>query len=160
MGRRNLAGTEDDDDPQALTLRLPTAAGPEEGVARLLDRLEAYAEATGLGPRTAHRLALVCEELVANVLTHGAAGPAGASFVALTVRRPAAAGGALHVAVEDDGPAFDPLAGAPGADTTSALEEREIGGLGLHLIRTMARAPRYERLAARNRVELLIDPAG
>ncbi len=140
-------------------------------MARLLDALEAHAEAAGLGPRTAHRLALVCEELVANVLTHGAAGPAGASFVALAVRR-AGDGGALRVTVEDDGPAFDPLAEAPKADTGSPLAEREIGGLGLHLIRTMARAPRYERLGAgdgpgaaaaaagRNRVELLIDPAG
>jgi anti-sigma regulatory factor (Ser/Thr protein kinase) len=38
--------------------------------------------------------------------------------------------------IEDDGQRFNPLE-VPGADTKSSLEERPIGGLGIHLVRNM-----------------------
>lgn len=135
-------------------LDLRIAADTAE-VPRLLDRLEGYAEAAGLGPRAAHRLAIVCEELAANVAEHGvAAAPGGgASYVAVALSR---RGPALHIVVEDDGPPFDPL-GHAAPDTTAPLEARGAGGLGVHLVRTLARELRYERLGALNRLSLVLD---
>ncbi|EHL99969.1 ATPase/histidine kinase/DNA gyrase B/HSP90 domain protein [Acetobacteraceae bacterium AT-5844] len=133
--------------PPALDLRLPPTA---EGIGTMLDRLEAYAEDASLPPALASHLCLICEELAANIAEH--ATPAGASLIAVTVRPE---GAALRVMVEDDGPAFDPLH-APAPDTAAPLEERAIGGLGLHFVRTLAREVCYARADGRNRLSLTL----
>jgi serine/threonine-protein kinase RsbW len=127
-----------------------------EAVARLLDALEAFAEQAALAPKVAHRLAVVLEELAANVAMHGSTGAGAASFVAVEVRRQ---DDALVATVEDDGRAFDPLAQAA-PDTAAALEDREVGGLGVHFVRKMARTLDYSREAGRNRLTAVLDLTG
>ena len=127
--------------PTAFFQRHPPTT---DGVAALLDALEAFADQAGIAPGTAMRLALVAEEMAANIANHGT----GATFFEL---RANVADGSVGLVFEDDGPAFDPLAG-PDADTFAPLEEREVGGLGLHLIRTMTRDARHERVEGRNRL--------
>ncbi|WBV41718.1 ATP-binding protein [Pseudoroseomonas cervicalis] len=131
-----------------LALRLRPEA---EAVPELLDRLEAFAEAAELAPGAAHRVALVAEELVANVAMHGE----GASFVEVALRLQ---DGALHLGITDDGPAFDPLAEAA-PDTAAGLEEREIGGLGIHFVRQMVRSLDYRRADGRNHLMAVLDAA-
>ena len=133
-------------------LEVRIAADPAE-LPRLIDRLEAYAGEAGLGPRAAHRLAVVCEELAANVARHGRAGPGGATYVGVSLRN---RGATLHVAVEDDGPPFDPLERAV-PDTAAPLDAREAGGLGVHLVRTLARDLSYLRSGPLNRLSFVID---
>ena len=129
----------------------PTA----EAVSALLDQLEAYAAANALPPSTAYQLALVCEECAANVAMHGAEGPGAATYVEITVSW---ADGQLHLSIEDDGRPFDPLSVQP-ADTGLDVDEREIGGLGIHLIRTMVPSLAYQRLESRNRLTAVLDAA-
>lgn len=131
-----------------LSLRLPPGA---QAVPVLLDRLEAYAEETGLPMLPARRLALVCEEWMANVAMHGA----GASYAELSLWREP---GSLHLRLADDGPPFDPLS-APPPDTDRPLEERVAGGLGLHLMRRMTRRLDYAREAGCNRLLAVLDVA-
>lgn len=126
-------------------LRLPATL---ESVSELLDALEAYAEATELSPAIAARLALIAEEVAANVAMHAT----GASFFALQVT-PLPAG--LGLCLEDDGPEYDPLA-RTAPDTTAELEERDVGGLGVHLMRELTRDARYERAAGMNRLVCLL----
>lgn len=115
----------------------------------LLEDLEAYAEAQALGPRLSHHLLLLAEEVAANVVMHAA----GASFVGLRLRR---SPGTLLLVVEDDGPAFDPLAlAAP--DTAAPLEDRDAGGLGVLLVRRLSRAVTYARDGAVNRLSVVMD---
>jgi serine/threonine-protein kinase RsbW len=59
----------------------------------------------------------------------------------------------LRLQVIDDGRPFDPTA-APAPDTTLPPELRAPGGLGLHLLRTMADRMAYERRDDRNVVTL------
>lgn len=56
--------------------------------------------------------------------------------------------------LEDNGPAFNPFSEAPEADTTSALEDRPVGGLGIFLTKKFANEYAYERVGERNRVTL------
>lgn len=127
--------------PSAFQLRQPPTA---EGVSALLDALEAFADEAEIAPTIAMRLALVAEEMAANLAHHGT----GATFFEL---RANVVQGGVDLVFEDDGPSFDPLAG-PDADTFAPLEERKVGGLGLHLIRTMTRNARHERVPGRNRL--------
>jgi len=127
--------------PTAFHLRQPPT---EDGVSALLDALEAFADEAGIAQGTAMRLALVAEEMAANLVHHGT----GASFFEL---RASVSPDSVGLIFEDDGPAFDPLGGAA-VETTASVEEREVGGLGLHLIRIMTRDARHERVNGRNRL--------
>lgn len=124
-----------------------------EAVPRLLDAIEAFAEAAALPIRAAHHLALIAEEVVANVVMHGSEGEGAARAIHVVLRRE---GAALHLAIEDDGPEFDPLAALP-PDVEADIDRRDPGGLGLHLIRSLAREARYQRAGGRNRLTLLLD---
>ena len=119
----------------------------------MLDRLEAYAEANGLPQRIAYRLAIVCEELAANVAMHGAEGEGGATYVEIAVER---LGDGLALSIEDDGRPFDPLAHAK-PDTELGVEERGIGGLGIHFIRSLVENISYRRDGRINRLTAVLD---
>ncbi len=137
----------------SLALTIPPDT---ESVSRLLDALEAFAEDAALPPKAAHRLAVVLEELAANVAMYATDGPDRASFVAVTVRQE---GDDLIAIIEDDGRPFDPLSlAAP--DTDATLEERDVGGLGVHLVRRMTKSLGYSREGGRNRLTAVLDAAG
>ena len=55
--------------------------------------------------------------------------------------------------VEDSGPPFNPLE-APEADITSEIDEREIGGIGLHLVRMYPDRIDYRCIDERNILSL------
>lgn len=60
----------------------------------------------------------------------------------------------FEVRVVDDGREFDPL-NATAYDLESPMEEREVGGLGLHLLREMSDRFTYERRDGRNYMALV-----
>ncbi|MBE9606518.1 ATP-binding protein [Acetobacteraceae bacterium H6797] len=124
-----------------------------DAVPQLLDKLESYAEEADLGTRAAHHLALICEEIVANVVMHGSKGEAPASFVEVRIRKE---GPLLRIRIEDDGPAFDPIAQAS-PETDLSIEERDIGGLGIHFVRSLVRDLDYVRQEGRNCLSAVLD---
>ena len=64
--------------------------------------------------------------------------------------------GTLILVMEDNGQPFDPTQDMD-ADVTSSLEERAIGGLGLHLVKSFADRVSYEFVAGRNRLTMEHD---
>jgi anti-sigma regulatory factor (Ser/Thr protein kinase) len=115
-----------------------------------LRRLRAFVDAfcleSRLGERIAHSLTLVVEELLTNLVAYGydPGAPAGVATVSLHHE-----GGAVVLSFEDDGRPFDPTT-RPVYDLEGTLEDRPVGGLGLHLIRTMMDEVRYARVGDRN----------
>lgn len=120
-----------------------------EAVPALLDAIESFAEARELSPRVGQHLALVTEELAANVAMHAS----GATRILVAIRHD---GTALHLLVEDDGPPFDPLSSEP-PSLEAGVEERDVGGLGVHFVRTLTRRLHYERSGGLNRLTALLD---
>jgi anti-sigma regulatory factor (Ser/Thr protein kinase) len=130
----------------ALALELSALAAAQR-------RLDDFLSAAGCPPDVRFRVELVVEEAVMNVIRH--AEPRGATRAALDAR---CIGGRTLVAVEDDGPAFDPLGATPRL-IAAALAGEHDGGFGLHLIRHNTEAARYSRTAAgTNRLELEFTP--
>jgi anti-sigma regulatory factor (Ser/Thr protein kinase) len=117
---------------------------PEEKP-RLLRALEAFAAEHRLPAKVLQAADLVLEEHVTNVLQYAYADT---SLHEIRVRL-SCDEGALHVEVEDDGRAFNPLE-APPVDTSIPMEERPIGGLGIHLMRRFMDGLDYRREGARN----------
>ncbi len=85
------------------------------------------------------------EEIVANIVRHGAA-------ASITVRAAAEEGG-CEVVFEDDGPEFNPLM-APEPNLEVPLQERQRGGLGIHLVRKLMDRLAYQRAHGRNRLSI------
>jgi anti-sigma regulatory factor (Ser/Thr protein kinase) len=66
-------------------------------------------------------------------------------------------GPGVTLEVEDDGIAFDPLRAA-GPPVPASLAEAKIGGLGIHLIRSMLDECHYHREAGKNRLTMVARP--
>ena len=63
----------------------------------------------------------------------------------------------LTIEITDDGIPFDPLHDAKIPDTDAPLEERPIGGLGVHLVRTMMDEVSYRREDGKNHLTLVAN---
>jgi len=115
-----------------------------------LDRLNAAIETLGvrwdLLPQAVATLQIALEELVSNIIRHGFHDD---ERHRVLVRIARCADGALRIDVEDDGAPFDPLA-APHPPACESLEEREPGGLGIHLVRHLMDEISYRRAGAHN----------
>ena len=57
--------------------------------------------------------------------------------------------GSIVLVLTDTGKEFDPTA-APEADVTLSAEDRQIGGLGIFLIRQIMNEVKYERIEGKN----------
>lgn len=96
----------------------------------------------GIEKRTLKKLELAAEEAVVNIVRYS-----GASEIALTLSH-----SPFTITLSDDGIAFDPTAYEINAD---AVEKRQIGGLGISLIRQIADELRYEYTNNKNQLTIL-----
>jgi anti-sigma regulatory factor (Ser/Thr protein kinase) len=117
---------------------------PEER-RRLLRALEVFAAEHRLPAKVLQAADLALEEHLTNVLHYAYAD---AALHEIRVRL-SCDERAFLVEVEDDGQAFNPL-DAPPVDTYVPLEERPVGGLGIHLMRKFMDTLDYRREGGRN----------
>ena len=94
--------------------------------------LLAYLEPSNLEDRVINRIEVVLEELVSNVVRHAT----GATQLTLLAN---AGDKGISLCVEDDGPAFNPLA-APDRKDFDKLENAALGGLGIPLIKRLTKS--------------------
>jgi len=120
--------------------------GAELGdVARVNAAFAGFAAEHGMEPEVRRGLQVVLDELLANIVSYGLAGRAGGQA---TVDIALSSDG-LVVTLVDNGSPFDPFARAA-PDTTLSVEERPIGGLGIHLVRQMMDEASYQRRGDQN----------
>ena len=98
--------------------------------------LDAFGARVGLPAGVAWRLHVALDEVLSNIVRHGAA-----SGIDLTFQ---ADGRNAVIVVSDDGPPFDPLS-RPTPDVRQALETRVPGGLGVSLVRGLMDDVTYAR---------------
>ena len=123
-------------------LKLKNDVSQIELLAGFMDRV---AEENDLDPGLAMQINLAIEEAATNVIMY--AYPEGTEGeVDLGASRQ---GDNLIFTLADTGIPFDPTA-APEADTSASLEDRPIGGLGIHLVRTIMDSVSYKRAEGKN----------
>ena len=119
-----------------------------------LERLSAAIEDLGRDdnwpPDLTFQVNLVLEELWLNVVNHGHDGGFHEVEIELTSETEA-----LTIEITDDGKPFDPLNDAPAPDVTGSLNDRKVGGLGIHLVRKMMDELRYKREGGKNHLILV-----
>lgn len=114
-------------------------------IERLSRLVEAFGEAGGMRPESLFKVNLALDEVITNVIRY-AHDDGGEHPI---VVRLAIDQDVLTAQVEDDGYAFNPLE-APVPDTGASIEERPIGGLGIHLVRSVMSSVEYRREDGRN----------
>jgi serine/threonine-protein kinase RsbW len=118
-------------------------------ISQLTEQVMNYLAREGVDARTAHHVALAFDELLTNLGSHGnsADKPAMVRVLVESDR--------VRAEVLDSGPAFD-LRTAGDPDLSRGIEEREVGGLGLFLIRQFACEIGYDRRDGMNRTTFAI----
>jgi serine/threonine-protein kinase RsbW/sigma-B regulation protein RsbU (phosphoserine phosphatase) len=127
---------------ETVELRL---ANDLAALAELADRVERFGAEQRLSANVVNALNVVLDEAVSNAINHGYAAGARGEIAVRLRREP----DGVTVEVVDDGRPFDPLQ-APPPDLTLPLEQRPIGGLGVHLIRNLMDEVSYARIGGRN----------
>jgi serine/threonine-protein kinase RsbW len=130
----------------SLTLRVGNALDAIQPASRAA---EAWLEEQGSPPDTGFFVSLAIEELVTNCIKYGYDDTAEHLIEIVVSVTP----GRLTLQIIDDGRAFDPSS-VPAPDLSQALEDRPVGGLGIHLLRELTDTMSYERRDGANRLTL------
>jgi serine/threonine-protein kinase RsbW len=117
--------------------------GTHAGFADGFDWLRQRLDTEDLGAAARYNVELVFEEIVANIVSHGAV-PGQELQVRVTLQSLAAL---IVLTFEDNGIAFDPCQRTEVPAPAKSLAEAQLGGLGLMLVRRAASTLRYERTA-------------
>ena len=129
---------------EAHTIELQLAS-ELDAIERVTGLFDAFAAAHHVPDATRRTFDIAFDDLLNNIISYAYDGePDHVIDVRVEL-----SGGALVASFADDGPEFDPFAmDAP--DTEADLDDRDIGGLGVHLVKSMMDDARYERRDARN----------
>ncbi|BBB61818.1 hypothetical protein UNDKW_3545 [Undibacterium sp. KW1] len=106
----------------------------------LTEALRGWADRHGIPARMINSIVLMLDELLTNVVMHGY-GDDDSGEIEVTVL---ATTNGLEVIIRDSATTFDPFSIAE-PDTTLDVDERDIGGLGVHFVRKMADSFAYRR---------------
>jgi len=97
-----------------------------------------------------HKICIVIDELLSNIISY-AYQDKKEHIVDINIKLN---GERLEIKITDDGFSFNPLAMLP-PDTKLGLEERELGGLGIHLVKNIMDEYQYTRLKGENIIVLV-----
>lgn len=135
-----------------ITARIGCDANPQ-GMAELMQQTEAFCLQQQIEADTIGRLQLVLDELVINVVRYGQGESASQPVIQLDLRLRQ---NLLVVELRDTGVPFNPFALAE-PDTDLSIEERDLGGLGVFLVRGLTSNFSYTYDTPWNCVRLEID---
>ena len=117
---------------------------------RLQGALRRFCAENGIGDDCAHQLRLLLEEMFINAATHAySEGVSGWIDVTFGCRD-----STVSIVIEDEGTPFNPLE-RPAPDLSVEFDEREIGGHGLLLIRSLADDVDYAYCGKRNQLRVI-----
>ncbi|MCZ6565455.1 MAG: SpoIIE family protein phosphatase [Gammaproteobacteria bacterium] len=115
-------------------------------ITRLIDSLEDFAKKNNLPTAIIRKFSMACDEIVSNYIYYGSPHQIDDTLhVKLTKLK-----NKLIVQISDPGIPFNPLQDAKDADTVSSIEDRKLGGLGIHLVKEIIDEVSYKRQNNRN----------
>ena len=115
----------------------------------LVAAVEALGERDGWPGELTFRVSLVIDELAQNVVDYSRQDPVDVEVEVTSMEED------IVIEIIDEGIPFDPLTEAPEPDLTSAIEDRPIGGLGVHFTKTLMDNVEYCRESGKNRLKIV-----
>ena len=108
--------------------------------------LQDYGKCVGVEERTLKKMIVAFEEAVVNIINYSQA-----DYISLTMDHHP-----WRITLTDNGVAFDPTA-RPEVDTDQVVAERQIGGLGIALLRQIADDIQYRRTDGQNELKIIFS---
>ncbi len=112
------------DDVKTLTLEAKV-----QNLEQVLGFIRQNLEEAGASSRTLHQILIAAEEIFVNIASYAYGQETGSAEIRMTVED-----GSAGIEFRDSGKPFDPLA-EPDPDVTLPAEERQIGGLGIFMVK-------------------------
>ena len=150
-----VAGAEQSDDLTMLAIRYQYPALYMRNDIQQIPTLAEWLEGIGLPVELLMPINLAIEEAVTNVMLYAYPGHHGSVLVEFAkMIDPQTADSRAVFTITDSGIPFDPTQ-KPEVDISLSAEEREIGGLGIHLVRQIMSEVQYERKEEKNILTLV-----
>lgn len=111
---------------------------------QMLSWIKVQLEPMKFEKRVLHKVELASEEALANIINHAYQGRSGKVEIVVNCFETRA-----EIAFKDNGPSFNPLK-ISDPDTSLPINKREIGGLGVHLIKQCVSDLFYTRVGNKN----------
>lgn len=141
--------TSDPLDATGPELRLEVANRTAD-LTRALEQLDRFLKARQAAPTLAYAVRLVLEELLTNTIKYGYD-----DCAEHRIRVRVKLGSPATMRVEDDGHPFNPQAHGQSFESGTPANDRPLGGLGLHLVRSLTTSLQYRRIDDINRVDVV-----
>ncbi|MFA7077930.1 MAG: ATP-binding protein [Syntrophomonas sp.] len=114
-------------------------------IERLAEIIEEYGKTHNISPKIIFGINLSLDELITNTINYGYKGDKEHRIGVQLTLTPEE----IEVEISDDGLSFNPL-DQPPPDINQSIEDRPIGGLGIHLVRKMMDQVKYQRQGDKN----------
>ena len=165
--KRYIGEAEPTDDITLMTIRKKSTAQPVsvcvpnhiEQLPSLRRTLHEYGVCTGIEKHTLKKLEIALEEAVVNIISYSHATEIELNIQRSTLNAPRDATlskrehSTLNVTLTDNGVPFDPTSSE--CDTAKVIEERQLGGLGISLLRQITDEQHYQRTDERNQLTII-----
>ena len=125
-----------------------------ENLGSMLEFIRNGIEKLGFSGKEINQLQIAAEEALVNIITYAYPDGDGSIEITYSIGNSAEEGKRLEIQIIDWGLAFDPLS-LPEPDIETPIEEREIGGLGVYMMRNIMDEVRYAREGDRNTLTLV-----
>ena len=133
-----------------ITKSLKIEAAASDALDYIIDEVNVISEQEDWPQDLIFTTHLVLEELCLNVINHAYRGRPGIFEVVITsdVR-------ALKLEIIDNGPEYNVLTDAPTPNVSAIIEDRPVGGLGVHLVKNLTDEMDYKREDNKNHLTVI-----
>lgn len=116
----------------------------------LMNQAESYLEQNGIVDGRVFKVRLALEELLTNTIKYGCAHAIDSLTKPCEIKVKLSLDDPIMLIIEDNTGPFDPNQDAPAPKLEEDIEERTIGGLGLHMLKAMGMHIKYQRKGSIN----------
>ena len=120
-----------------------------EEIRRVAAMVERFGQEHRVPAQVVNDVNVALDEVLSNIVSYAYDSGARSEILVRLAYRPSE----MHVDVEDAGRPFDPLQ-APPPDLGASLQARPVGGLGIHVIKSLMDEVVYARVDGKNRLHL------
>jgi len=127
-----------------------TLPAKKDSLAKVISLIEEFAEKYSIPPKTLFNLQLIAEEIIVNICSYAYPDKEKGEFsIELSILN-----GDILIIFKDSGIEFDPT--TIEADTKQSVHNATIGGLGIHIVKELAKKIEYIREGNENILKILI----
>lgn len=121
-------------------------------ISRMCDEIKNFCAANNVSDAKYHDIVLIVDEIVANIINYAYPDQMEHEFSLNIIKE----NDRVCIKIVDGGIPFDPL-NHKDPDTSAEIEERQIGGLGIFLVKQLSEYVEYSRIDDRNQLDIVVE---